>query len=165
MNTTELIRTTIQETNLTDPREIATAVAERTPVELVPDLYAKLLVQEVRMFLSTERRQVFSQARQLHEHAGSGKKPLGKARTRATLVRDWWSEFKATRVHVGDSVWKTLGDCTFEDLRVLHDERASHAESVLQEAQRFDALSKLVEDAGVSTVGELDEVLVRGVFG
>lgn len=168
--TTQLIRQVIGNTGLVDPREIAEVVADRTPDSEVRGFYAKMLVQEVRMHLSNERRNIFSQAGSEPNPdtdptvGKSGLKPLGKARTRATVARDWWADFTSTRVHVGQQSWKLLGDCTFDDLRSMHDERASHADRVLQEAHRFDVLSKLLEEEGVESVGLLDAVKVRAVF-
>ncbi|MCZ9634682.1 hypothetical protein [Rhodococcus sp. BH5] len=162
--TAHLIREAIADTKLADPREIAAIVADRTPEDEVRGFYAKMLVQEVRGFLSAERRNVFSQAKDEPTVGKSGMKALSGARTRATVARDWWAEFTATKVHVGDQVWKELGDCTFADLRTLHDERASHADRVLQEAHRFDELSKLMEDTGVESVRGLDAAKVQAVF-
>lgn len=158
--TNDLIRQVVDQTGLDDPRQVAEKVAEITPDEQVRDFYARMLVQEVRVFFSSERRRAFDAVKGKQ----SGRKALGPARTKVSVVRDWWSEFCSSRVHVGDSVWKSLGECTFEDLRALHDERVDHAERTLSEAQRFDLLAKLLEEDGVSRVCELDSGRVRGLF-
>lgn len=162
--TAHLIREAIADTKLADPREIAAIVADRTPEDEVRGFYAKMLVQEVRGFLSAERRNVFSQAKDEPTVGKSGMKALSGARTRATVARDWWAEFTATKVHVGDQVWKELGDCNSADCRALYEERMAHAERVTKEAQPFGQLSKMLDAIGVESIRELDAAKVKAVF-
>lgn len=72
------------------------------------------------------------------------------------------------RLHVafaiGDRQWKWLRDCTADDLMAGVDARRALAAGTIREADRYEALAKLVAERGVGTVGglssdDLDEVL------
>lgn len=158
MTTSSLIQRAVEESGSTDPREVAEIVAGLTPDSEVRGFYAKQLVQEVRMYFSEQRRAVFKSA------GKADRTFLGPAKTQASVARDWWQEFTQSRVHVGGALWKSLGECTADDLAVAFAEREAHARSVLDEAQKFLWLSKLLGEAGVSTVAELDVEAVRGLF-
>ena len=153
-----LIHEVIAETGLTNPRDIAEVVASRTPVEVLQAEYARMLPAEVRLVLAMQRKHV-------RETAKPDRRVRGRKRTSADLVRDWWSEFREQRVHVGGAEWKRAADLTVDDLLVVVAERRSRAESLMETADQWERLGKVLESSGKATVGGLRERDVRPIFG
>ena len=137
----ELIRRIVDGSDLSDPREIAEAVAAATPEDAMRAHYATSLIGEVRRVLGAQRNNAMTNA--LHP-------------TSAKLAqrRDWWAEMLASRIHVGGS-WLTLGECGREQLAYAANERRADAARELQRAESFDLLISLLRRHKVATVAEL----------
>lgn len=64
-------------------------------------------------------------------------------------------------IHVGDSCWKYLQDCTHADLVFAAEERRQKASQNLHWAAKFDERAKAVKDHGVATFGDLPRDVQR----
>ena len=137
----ELIWGIVNGSDLSDPREIAEAVAAATPEDAIRVHYAAALVGEIRRVLGGQRNNAMTNA--LHP-------------TSAKLAqrRDWWTEMLNSRVHV-DGSWLTLGECGREQLRFAANERRADAARELQRAESFDLLITLLRKHKVATVADL----------
>jgi len=141
----ELIRRTADDLALADPREIADAVAESTPEDVLRQHYALSLVGEVRRVLGAQRNTALANA--LNPSAAPRSAKLSQR-------RDWWAEMLVSRIHVGGS-WVTLGECGKEQLSFAANERRADAAREVGKAETFDLLIRLLRKHKVTTVADL----------
>lgn len=141
MSLHRLITTTLTTLGSLDPREIAEAVADATPDELVREFYLKTVVAEVRSVLATQRNNAMSKALN----------PSAKLAQR----RDWWAEMLASAVHVGGGLWVTIGECGPAELSFCARERRADAEREIKRAEAFDKLRSLLRKHKVEKVEDL----------
>jgi hypothetical protein len=157
-----VIREIIEDTDLTNPREIAAKVAENIPDEDLHDALGMVLPHYVRLVLGQHRASVAPPAPLLGPGAiappaPEGTAPPGPAGTSAKVraIRDAAPQWLRERVHVGSSRWKLLGDCTCEDLMFLARERVDNAERLKNRAKTYLDLAHLMEQHNVGLVADL----------
>jgi hypothetical protein len=134
----------LDDTELSDPRDIATEVLTRLTDAERDEILRAALVTEVRVTL--------------HEHrkAPIGDRPAATPRPSAKVraIRDAWAQLLNGRYSVGGE-WKRLAEFTPEDARAVAAERRRMAAESAAWADRFDALAAAITAAGVTTAGEL----------
>lgn len=145
------IRNVLDGTGLTDPRDIATKVAENIP--------AKFRLAALRVALVPLVEQVNQQRRMSSAITGTGAgtdRPASRS-AKVSAIRDAWQVALRDRIHVGQgpAAWKLLGDCGYDDLMFAASERREHARRNAAKARRYAALAELLHTHGVATVGEL----------
>lgn len=140
-------------TDSADPREIAVLVAKSTSEAELREFYASSLVGTVRNVISSQRNRAIGHA-------------LNPARSaKLSQRRDWWADMCASRIHVGDSKWMTLGECTVAELQFAANERRVDAEREFKRAESYDRLRALLTEHNVRTVGQLPGDAAGAVFG
>lgn len=78
-------------------------------------------------------------------------------------IRDWHKRFLAELLHT-ESGWRQIGACTAADLLFAAEERRTHAAKELHRAAQYEALAEQLAAAGVDTVADLPESVVRGAL-
>jgi hypothetical protein len=88
----------------------------------------------------------------------SGRPPGWSAKVSG--IREWHKQFLAELLHT-ESGWRQIGACTADDLMFAAGARRVHAAKELHRAAQFEALAARLTDAGVETVADLPESVVR----
>ena len=149
-----LVREVLADTDAADPGEIAGQVMARIP----PRMIRVALSQALRLYV----RQVISETR-------TGNNPPSASPIQPSLkvaaIRDGWQRRLRDRVHVGDSAWKMLADCTYDDLLAAAAERRQLADRNNAWARTYDAWARLMTEAGVTTFGELPAEILMQTLG
>lgn len=110
------------------------------------------LTQAMRLFV----RQMISETRAANRPANV--LPISRRTNRSakvTAIRDGWQRRLRDRVHVGETEWKMLGDCTYADLVFVASERQKMADRNQARAREYRAMADAVADAGVETFRDL----------
>ena len=146
-NLRQTVRDMLTESDVADPGRIA----EMVMVRIAPDDHATALSQALRLFV----RQVISETRT--GNAPTNVTPiLSRGRSwKATGIRDGWQRRLNDRIHVGDSDWKLLGDCTYDDLIAAASERQQLADRNAAWARTYRAFAAALRDTGAATFREL----------
>lgn len=105
----DLVRQVAAEHPNAHPHKIAILVAELVPDELLRDYLASVLERVVADVLRANRNAALN--------SKQGRSPKVEQR------RSWWQRILRERVHVGDSVWKPLGECGVSDFDFCISER------------------------------------------
>lgn len=178
-----IINQIIDETSLNDPREIASKAASMIPPEQREQVLATLLISEARNLLGKHRNTAITNVVE-HRNAPTPMAPVLKPvapvtpisarpavqepRThtprrspKVTGIRDWWAETLRASVHVGDSKWMALGECTATELLFMESERRKLAERENSKAKMYFRLRLLLDEYGVKTVAQLPENAAR----
>ena len=147
----QLVKRTHEQTQLQDPRELASAVLSAIADADLRAMLAVALPEYVRQVVKGDRNRATSGA------------PAPSAKVAA--VRDWHARLMASPVDVaGDgSQWKALAQCTRDDLLNVARHRRDTAARNLAIADRYESLAKVLPVG--KTVGELPQEAVHGVFG
>jgi hypothetical protein len=161
------IKAVLSDSSLTDPGEIADKVAESIPTRALRSAlrvtlrsYVRQVMAEGRTYsppnftASSSRSQVDTQA--LHAAGRSSK---------VRAIRDGWQRALDNRVHVGDSQWKLLGDCTYTDRYALAAEREKHAAKNQAWAHHYHSLAGLLTEYDVETVRDLPAQVLMPAIG
>jgi hypothetical protein len=155
-------------TSATDPRDIAAEVAQ-----LVPDEDLRLALTdalEVYVRLTITRRRTtnaivgvtsynsaaphpVSAQRPSRDSLSGGTQPQTTA-TKQGAIRDRWAQALRDLVHV-EGEYKTLGECTYDDLMFAVAERRKLATQNNAAADRYERLAGVLAKHAVITVAEL----------
>lgn len=138
------VRAVLAETDLTDPQEIATKVAEAVPAGDLRATVALLLRDYVRVTF----------------HPAHPSTPPARSAKRAAL-KEWAETYLRERVHVGGA-YLMLGDCSYDNLCFLVTERIENAARSTAAAARYRRLADLVEQYGVERVADLPADVITG---
>lgn len=114
--------------------------------------YVRLLIQRERMRPIAGEESVHSRR---ESHGGSDASSPRWRAVRASVF--------AQRVCPGGE-WKSLGDCSPEDVLLLVDERTEHARRVVAVAKKYKRLHRLMASRGVAIVSELAESEVEEIL-
>lgn len=143
----ETIRAALNATDEADPGVIADSVLQSIPVEA----YRDALSQSLRLFV----RQVISETRTSnHPSNVTPIRTFGRS-SKVAAIREGWQRRLRDRVHVGNSEWKQLADCTYDDLLAVAGERQQLADRNSAWAREYRAMASAVLDANVETFGDL----------
>lgn len=136
-----------------DPREIAAKfLAEVEDAEL-RDVLGEVLPEYVRQLMKSGR------------HGAMSAPPAAGRSSKVDAVRTWHERLMAQPIDVsgGKGRWKSLRDCTRDELLAVAQHRRQVAAKNLATADRYEALAKVLP-AG-KTVGQLPADAVANVFG
>lgn len=100
-------------------------------------------------------RQVISETRTGHRPPNVTPIHRTSRSSKVTAIRDGWQRRLRDRVHVGQSAWKLLADCTYDDLLAAAAERQDQSDRTAAWAREYRAMASAVLDADVETFGEL----------
>jgi hypothetical protein len=175
MSLSKLIRTVADELQLTDPREIAEAVANATPEEELRTYYANALVPKIRTLLGEDRNLAMRNFQQNDfepepepeaepQPRAKGRRPVAKSK-KLSQRRDWWAEWLDTKIHTGESIWKRLGDCSAADLKAASAERFEQAALMQEKGKTYEELAKMMTKKRVKTVAALNSAEVHKLVG
>lgn len=140
------VRDFLDETDLTDFKEMAAELSARVPAKQLRDALAQALPH----LLAT-----VNQQRRMNNPvlAGTAAAPVRSAKVAGIAAMH--AAALRVLVHVGDGHNKQLGDCTYEDLMFAAEERREHARKNLAKADQFEALAERMHAAGVARVADL----------
>jgi len=160
------IKAILSGTSLTDPGDVADKVAESVPV--------KALRAALRVTLRAYVRQIMAEERTLSapnfgsgqaERDNQGHPAAAGFSWKGRAIRDGWQRQLDARVHVGDSAWKFLGDCTYDDLQALSAEREKHAQKNAAWARHYRFLASLLTEHDAATVRDLPAEVLMPTLG
>jgi hypothetical protein len=155
-NLTDAIRSVIDETDLTEPRDIASRVACDTPKARMREAYIEALTSLVRIELGKAR---------MHSAHASDVKPSKPARrpqqqsAKVAALREYaeaWRRRLRDRLFVIDG-WKLLADCTAADFRFAAEQRRTIAHGILANAEELNTYADACEAHDVATFADLPE--------
>lgn len=152
-----LVSGVLEETDLSDPREIASRVmAIASPAEREA-IVGAAMANAVRVELHHLRSAASRPAPQYQERpSGTGsQRPPGYS-SKVAAIRDAWSEALSMAYSVGGE-WKRLAEFTVDDALAAAAERRRQADELSSAAERFEVLAKAIADAGAETAGKLSE--------
>lgn len=142
-NPATAVRELLVTTSLVDPDEIADIVFQQTPEAAWPSLYRAMLrdlVCDVMRATRSPNAPTFA--------------PAGKSRMRAAAQQLGYCD---TRIWARGT-WKSLGDCTREDILDLVTQRTNAANWNLAKAAEWAQLADRMAAAGVTTVRQLEAI-------
>lgn len=151
------IRRVLDATSLVDPGEVADKVAESIP--------AKALRAALRVTLRSYVRVVMNEQRHSSDSAGGHTGSVAGRSTKVRAIRDGWQRQLDSRVHVGESKWKFLGDCTYENLQTIAAERDWHVTRNQAWARYYRDLASLLTEHDVATVRDLPAQVLMPALG
>lgn len=125
------------------PHKIARLVAECTSPDDVHDFYVQALERMVTDMVRKSRNSALA--------SPQGRSPKVEQR------RSWWARILRERVHVGESKWKPLGECTVGDLDFCIEERHSQIEALQTQIGKYDTIRAAMLTHGATTVADLPE--------
>lgn len=149
------VRAVLDSSNLTDPGEIADKVAESIP--------ASALRAALHVTLRSYVRQVMAETRT--NSAPNFRSPAAGRSVKVQAIRDGWQRQLDNRVHVGDSEWKLLGDCTYEDLLACAAEREAIAARNQSMARYYRGLAGLVAEHDTAALRDVPAEVLMPALG
>lgn len=148
-----IIRGVLATSAANNPRDLAVRVLADIPVEWYSDALTQALPALVREAISADRR-------------GFTPPPSSPPQSnKVKAIRENWRRHLDTRWHVGGAEWKTLAECTRQDLLFAAQERRAQAEENLVVAAKLHALSDLMDQQNVETVAQLSDNILSTVLG
>lgn len=90
-----------------------------------------------------------------HERRASMTTPSFGRSPKQDAIRTQWQRMLVQRLHIGDGVWKVIGDCTAADLDYAASARYKLATEVTKNANQLQEMAASLRAAGVTTVKEL----------
>ncbi|OKI16542.1 hypothetical protein [Streptomyces sp. CB03911] len=180
-NLRSLVREVLGGTTMTDPTQIAREVDRRISEDDCRDALRQALRGYVREEITRMRRhhdveEPVAQATLVSNvtpmASGGAGGPSAPVRTvkpvrsaKVAGIREWWSSKLLEPYHVGEKVYRRLGDCSFEDLLFAAAERREHAARNAARAEWFEQLAETVRAAGVSRVRDLSTDVLQARLG
>lgn len=140
------IKKVVDTTDLADPREIAAKVAENIPAKMLRQALAQALPELVRVELTRSRRPPTAPAPSAHS-------------AKRTAIAEMWRRHLRDRVHIGQSGWLLLGDCSAENFRTAAAERRALAIANSAAAEKYDRYADACDEHGVDRFADLPEAL------
>lgn len=143
----DLVRQVAAEHPNAHPHKIAILVAELVPDELLRDYLASVLERVVADVLRANRNAALN--------SKQGRSPKVEQR------RSWWQRILRERVHVGESVWKPLGECGVADFDFCISEREDQIGALEAQIHKYRAIRDAILAHGVETAADLPEGAVE----
>lgn len=144
-----VVRETLSSSPAADPAALAEHVLDRIAVED----YGQALRQTLRTYI----REAIGQQRM----SAPVPTPRVNASWKVEAIRASWKRALANRMCVADGEWKTLADCTAQDLLFVAKERRVAAAKNLATAETYESLAQLMESQGAAVVADLAEVTLE----
>lgn len=156
------IREVVETSDLTDPGEIATKVAEQVPAKALRGVLVDVLRDYVRITLHSftswrrpEPGQDSDARRPISSRSAKVAAYQSQAREHARLLRQ--------PVAVESNVWKQFGECSTDDLDFLASERRDNAARNLAAAERFEKYAAALEEHSAETVADLPDAVIASI--
>jgi hypothetical protein len=161
-----LVRQTIDDLpEIADPGILADRVFGQLTTDQYADAITTMLRSYVRRVLAEDRS---TQADEPDPQA-QGDEPVrapaaaNKSAYRTAMQAGAWRARLGERIH-GATGWLLLRDCGLDDLKAAAAERRELAAANIRSADELERLQELLATAGVATVGELPDPVLRVVF-
>lgn len=144
------VRSFQESTGSADPREIASKILTDLEDHELRAVLEVVLPEYVRQVMKTGRNQAASSP---------------PASSKVSAVRDWYERLMGQPVDVsgGHGQWKSLRECTRDELLAVAQYRRETAARNLATAEKYESLAKLLPAR--KTVGQLPTDVVASVFG
>lgn len=142
----KVVRDFLDETDLTDFKEMAAELAARVPAKSLRDALAESLPH----LLAT-----VNQQRRMNNPVLAGETPAPVRSAKVAGIAAMHAAALRDLIHVGAGVNKQLGDCTYEDLMFAAEERREHARRNAAKAAQFETLADRLRANGVDRVADL----------
>jgi hypothetical protein len=156
------IREVLDQTDITDPGDIAEKVAAEVPQDELRPVLTLVLRDFVRIEIGLGRARHRAEAtpesetpRLEPEATGRRAKQPFNPSTKVEGIRQTAPRWLHDRVSVGDAGWKLTADCTYEDLKTLQLQRLKNAARSQAIAKWYGRLADLVRENQVDRVGDL----------
>lgn len=143
----KLIREVAADHPESSPQELATWVAKLTPEDSLVDFYTATLVDYVRQVIGGDCRNSLDNALGRNSNGGNKSPKLNDR-------RQHFARLMLERVKAGAG-WKTVGDCTVEDLRACIAERIQSIERTQHQIRNFEELIDLMKQHKVRVAKDL----------
>lgn len=144
----DYVKATVATTTQNDPREIAAEVLAAIPDDELRECLGHALTVYISTYLTSRRTGVPTPEKL------AASKPVSPVRSaKVNAIRDHWAKFLAERVQVGGT-WKTVAECTVQDVQALARERREVAAKNVAHAKRFEKLAEDMQAQGAATVAE-----------
>lgn len=141
-----MVRDILADSDTADPGALADLVLAAIPRNQVRAALAQTLRLYVRQVISEER----------IGNAPSNVSPIKPSpSSKVAAIREGWQRRLDDRLHVGDSQWKLLRDCTADDLDAVAAERRLLADKNAAWARTYSEWARRVREADVETFGAL----------
>lgn len=150
-----VVNVVLDGTELTDPRQVAAAVASQIP--------AKDRLAALTQALDSFVREAMQRRRQRNPIVG----PRATGRSaKVAAIRGWWERAMNDRVNVGPRAtdWKHLGDCGYDDLMYAAASRWDKAREITAAGDRYAELAKLLNRHSVTSVKALPPEAVQALL-
>lgn len=147
MSLFSLVREIIAEFPTAHPHKLARLVVERTPEGNLEEYYLTALERVVGDVLRSSR------------NATMNSKQSRSAKTEQR--RGWWAQMLTERVHVGESKWKPLGQCSADDLQFCISERQEQIGKLSGQIAKYEAILDAVLEHDAVVVADLPEGAVQ----
>lgn len=134
-------------------------IAELVFAQIGPRDRAEALRQSLRIMV----RQVVSESR-ISLRDTVSRPPMVASSSKVAGIRSWHRQLQS-RVHVGGTEWKLLGDCGYADLMACAAERIELADRNRAWAERYAGWAELVQTHGVARLRDVPESVLAVVLG
>lgn len=168
LNLRALVRDVIDCSMLSSPADIADEVLRRIPAKDSEAALAQTMRAFVRQVVSEQRMPVRLSHVEAQHDADGNPRPIQSVlipSAKQAAIRDAWKRDARLYKVQGVDGWKSLLECTRDDLLHAADARQEQGERNLAKAKQFRELEKTLRDHGVTTVGELPEDVLRLAVG
>lgn len=142
-----LVRTVAAEHPEVPSNKLAQLVAEATDPADLPEFYIAALQPLVSDMIRLNRNAALNSPK--------GRSP--KREDRAS----WWQQVLGERVYVGEARWKTLGDCTFDDLQFCIGERQDQIAALQGQIVKYEVIAAAMQQHAAEKVADLPEGAVE----
>jgi len=141
-----LIRDYLDETEMTDFREMAAELSGRLSAKQVRAALVEALPSLI---------QTINQQRRMNNSVLAGAAGVPVRSAKVAGIAAMHAAALRVLIHVGEGRNKQLGDCTYEDLLFAAEERREQARRNAAKAEQFEALAAKLRAAGVQHVADL----------
>ena len=137
-------------------RDVLASSVEADPGILAGQVLARIPKKDRDAALKQAMRSIVRQAMAETRvgHRPSNNAPI-RPSSKVAGIRDGWQRRLRDRVHVGESTWKLLADCTYDDLTAAAAERQEQADRNMVWVREYRAMASAVLDAEVERFGDL----------
>lgn len=177
----ELIRDVAQRAECTGYQNVARAVLDEIPDELLRDALEQAMLTMVRGVLSLDRMRIVEHGHRdedtvtsqtgtgdqaSSEDHSSGVSGATPRSTRASRIRDWWREYLDSQMKFGPGTedQKPFRQFTWDEVDFAAAVREEHANGHWEWANRYRRLATAGRHSGVTTVGELPDTVLEEVL-
>lgn len=156
----ELVQQVAEDPSLNTPQEISEVVLNRIPVSNLRDALSIALTGYVRNYLS-QVRSGRPTTQELKNRVGGSN---GGRSVKVASIRDTYKRMLDGRYHVGPGLWKTLRECTSQDVSAIAEERERMAKNNLKSAAKFRELLAKMESLRANRVEDLPDDVLQSVL-